>query len=302
MAWFFRDDSKLLKSREIGLEELKALEDESRIKILEMLAEENSYPAEVAKKLGIGKQKAYYHFEKLKDAGLVEEAGEEKKSGGLATYYRPSSESFTFDLGFEGRRKKLPEEEPAVRKFLSPLVENGRIDGRIVVGSPDEHGPDQVRARDGHLASEIGLKLGSYAKSSDFSTVLDTEVYRDESFGENMLLLGGVLTNTVTKKFNDHFPVSFEGKDFPYREIRTENSSYSEGTIGVVSKTRNPENPNNAIYMVAGVRNKGTLAAVMAFKNLEDIIEDCGEGEFYRIVRGLDMDGDGKIDSYEVVE
>lgn len=54
--------------------------------------------------------------------------------------------------------------------------------------------------------------------------------------------------------------------------------------------------------MVAGIRNRGTRGAVKAFKNLEDITEDYTGGTFYRIVRGLDMDGDGEIDDYEVIE
>ncbi|MFB6144190.1 MAG: helix-turn-helix domain-containing protein [Candidatus Nanohaloarchaea archaeon] len=302
MAWFFRDDDRLLEAEQVDPEGVKALEDESRLKIMRMLAEDESYPARIAEKLDIGKQKTYYHFKKLKEADLVEKSREEKKSGGLATFYTAAAESFVVDLGAEGKPRKLPEQNPEMEKFLDPLVRNGSLEGKIVVGSPDEHGPDQVRARDGHLASEIGLKLGTYAETGSLSTVLDTEVFRDESFGDNMLLLGGVLTNTVTKKFNDCFPVSFEGEEFPYREIRTPSDSYSDGEIGVIARTENPEKPGNALYMVAGVRNRGTRAAVMAFKNLEDLIHDYGDGEFYCIVRGLDMDGDGKIDSYEVVE
>lgn len=56
------------------------------------------------------------------------------------------------------------------------------------------------------------------------------------------------------------------------------------------------------MFLVAGVRNEGTEAAVRAFKNLETLIEGYEGGEFYRVVRGLDLDGDGEIDDYEVVE
>ncbi|MFB6216435.1 MAG: hypothetical protein ABEJ72_05655, partial [Candidatus Aenigmatarchaeota archaeon] len=141
-----------------------------------------------------------------------------------------------------------------------------------------------------------------YASTDELSTVLDTEVKRDSRFNENMVLLGGILTNTLTKKFNDEFPASFEGDEFPYREIRTPEASYSEDAIGVIAKTIHPDDEEKAIFMVAGVRNKGTEAAVRAFKNLEDITQDYSEGDFYVIVRGLDMDGDGRIDDYEVVE
>jgi len=155
-----------------------------------------------------------------------------------------------------------------------------------VVGSPDQHGEDQVRARDGHLAGEIGLKLGK--NRLDFETVWDTQVVRDELFDENMVVIGGILTNTVTKKFNEDFPAYFSGDSFPYREIKTPKSEYTDPDIGIIARKENK-------IMVAGVRNTGTKAAVKAFQQ-EDFDKD------YLVVKGLDLDGDGEIDSYEVIE
>ncbi len=302
MVRLFRSrSSEAVDAEELDSRQLKALTDESRRKILEKLAERPSYPSEIARELGVSKQRAHYHFEKLEDAGLITPLREEKKSGGVATYYTPASDAFALDLGTGGRKANLSDNENA-RKFLEPLVNKARLDGRIVVGSPDQHGPDQVRARDGHLAGEIGLKLGSYARTDDDATVLDTEIVRDSSFEQNMLLLGGVLTNTVTKKFNEHFPARFAGEDFPYHEIKTPEETYSDPNIGIVAKTSNPENPENAIFLVAGVRNAGTEAAVMAFKDLENLIGNYDKGDFYSVVQGQDLDGDGEIDGYEVLE
>ena len=295
-----REGNERLEASQLDEEQLKALSDPTRRKILEILADEDSYPREVARKLEIDKQKIYYHFTKLEEAGLLEESGTENVSGGSATYYTASKPAYVLDLGVDGEKVPWKTDE-SVENFLNPLISGGELQGYIVAGSPDQHGPDQVQARDGHLAGEIGLKLGNYGVSGT-GVKLDTEVFSEGSFDENMVLVGGVLTNTVTKKFNEEFPASFEGENFPYREIRTPENTYSEDTVGVVAKTRNPENPEKSIFMVAGVRNQGTEAAVRAFKNLEDIVEDYGDGEFYRVVRGLDMDGDGEIDDYEVVE
>lgn len=295
-------DGKIVDAEELDPEKVAALTEETRRDIIEILAEKPSYSAEIASKLGIGKQQAHYHFQKLKDAELVEKDHEEKKSGGTATYYRPSADAYVLDLEIGGEEFFTPARTLEVEEFLSPLVEGGSINGKIVVGSPEQHGEDQVRARDGHLAGEIGLKLGGYGRSNDISTWLDTDVVREEAFDDNLLILGGVLTNTIAKRFNDAFPVSFSLDSFPYHEIQTGNGGYSDGSIGVVAKAENPENNGKAIYLVAGIRNRGTEAAVRAFKNLEDIVEDYRGGEFYRIVRGLDMDGDGEIDDYEVVE
>lgn len=291
-----------IKAEQLDEEKIKALSDPTRLKILEKLADTSSYPRDVSRDIEIDKQKAYYHFDKLEEAGLIQEEKTEKVSGGSATFYTPASPAYVLDLGEEGAKIPWSHTDEKSTDFLQNFIHEGELSGAIVVGSPDQHGPDQVQAKDGHLAGEIGMKLGGFCQTAKTSVKLDTEIHRNSSFDQNMILVGGVLTNTVTKKFNEKFPASFEGETFPYREISTPKGSYSEDTIGIVAKTENPEDPEKDIIMVAGVRNQGTEAAVRAFKNLEDILNDYGSGDFYRVVRGLDMDGDGEIDDYEVVE
>lgn len=302
MVKFIRDGKQLENARELEEQELKALNDETRLEILRILSETPSYPSEIAEKLEISKQKSYYHFEKLKEAGLVEQDHQEKRSGGLATYYKPSNSGLILDLGGEGDKIFVPKRTESIVKFLNPLVEEGELNGKIVVGSPDQHGPDQVRARDGHLAAELSMKLGGYASKEKDVVALDTEVVRDSMFDTSLVLLGGVLTNTVMKKFNPEFSARFSGESFPYHEIQTPKSKFTEEAIGLIAKTDNPKDPEASIYAVAGIRNAGTKAAVKAFKNLEDLVESYSGGSFYAVVRGLDMDGDGKIDDYEILE
>ena len=297
-----KDETEILEAVKLDSKKIKALSDSTRRNILEKLANQPSYPREVARQLNLEKQKSYYHFDKLEEAGLIEEERTENVSGGSAKYFKPSSPTYILDLGSEGKKVPWNSQETKTTKFLGNLINKGLLEGVIVVGSSEQHGPDQVQAKDGHLAGEVGIKLGNYCKTTNPAVKLDTEIFGNSSFDQNMILVGGVLTNTVTKKFNENFPASFEGENFPYREIKTPKNTYSEDAIGVVTKTSNPKDPEKDIFMVAGVRNQGTEAAVRAFKNLEDIVEDYGDGEFYRVVRGLDMDGDGDIDDYEVVE
>jgi len=297
-----QEDHSLIGAEALDKEKINALSDETRMKILKKLAEDSSYPREVSRQLEIDKQKAYYHFDKLEEAGLIEEIETEKVSGGSASIYSPRSSGYVLDLGEEAEKISWNHSKESSKNFLEKFIEGAELEGVIVVGSPDQHGPDQVQAKDGHLAGEIGMKLGGFCESQNSVVKLDTEIQRDSEFDQSMVLVGGVLTNTVTKKFNEDFPASFEGETFPYREIKTPENTYSEETIGVVAKTSNPEISEKDIIMVAGVRNQGTEAAVRAFKNLEDILEDYRGGDFYRVVRGLDMDGDGEIDDYEVVE
>ncbi|MFB6226345.1 MAG: ArsR/SmtB family transcription factor [Candidatus Paceibacteria bacterium] len=299
MARLLREDGSLVESSELDDSMLEALSDETRRRILELLSQSPSYPTEVSERMDVSKQKAYYHFDLLEESGLIDQKRQEEKSGGIANYYAPSSGSFHLDLGKKGEQTGFQPMTAEVREFLHPLVDEGDLEGSIVVGSPDEHGPDQVRGRDGYLAGDICLELGSYVSSGDISVEWDTDVFREESFDSNMLVLGGVLTNTIARKFNDAFPVSFEGENFPYRGIETSENSYSSPEIGVIAKAENPVDAEKSLILVAGIRNRGTEAAVRAFKQLEKILN---EGTSYVIVEGKDMDGDGRIDDFEVVE
>lgn len=302
MVEFIRKGDYLVQADELDEEKLKALNDDTRVEILEIISKSPKYPSEIAEILGISKQKAYYHFERLKEANLVEKDHQEKRSGGLATYFTAAQTGLILDLGGNGEKIFVPERTEGLKNFLSPLIQSGKLDGKIVVGSPDQHGPDQVRARDGHLAGELSMKLGGHAATDNELVVLDTEVVRESLYDTNLLLLGGVLTNTVMKKFNSEFSVNFSGDSFPYHEIKTSKNSYTDENIGIIAKTTNPELKDKAIYSVAGIRSAGTRAAVKAFSDLENLVEGYREGDFYAVVRGLDMDGDGKIDDYELLE
>lgn len=251
---------------------IKALNNKTRRKIVKMLKDEPDYPASVARELGISKQKAHYHFNQLEEAKIIEKENSENISGGKAHYYQVKASRLVFG------------DEPENSSLLEKAFDEPK--GLIVVGSPDQHGEDQVRARDGHLAGEIGLKLGRH--KLDFETVWDTKVVRDKLFDKNMVILGGILTNTVAKKFNSKFPAFFSGDSFPYREIKTPTSTFTDPDIGIITRKDNK-------VMIAGVRNTGTVAAAKAFKK-EDLEKD------YLVVKGLDLDGDGEIDDYEVIE
>ncbi|MFB6180606.1 MAG: ArsR/SmtB family transcription factor [Candidatus Nanohalobium sp.] len=302
MVQYFKDD-RLFEASELDEEKLAALDSDVRLKILRLLSESASYPSQVAEEFSIDKQKAYYHFRKLEQAGLIEESHSENVSGGSASFYRPSSDGFVLDLESDGRPFRMPERQRSVVEFLEPLIRDGELEGSVVAGSPDQHGPDQVRARDGHLAGEVAAKIGKYCDPGEKKvTRLDTEVVRSKDFKNSFLLLGGVLTNTLTKKFNEAFPACFAGEEFPYRRIETPEASYTQDNIGVVAKARHPDSRRSKLFLVAGVRNSGTEAAVRAFKNLESLTNGYEDGEFYKIVKGLDLDGDGEVDDFEVIE
>lgn len=299
VAWFLRDNNELVESSELGVERIKALNDETRLGIIRALGEEPSYPAEISNRLDIPKQKAYYHFRILEESGLIQKKDEVKKSGGLATIYEPSAQALHLDIGGEGRISGITPPEDSTLEFFGSMFGGGEMDGFIVVGSPDEHGPDQVRGRDGHLAGEIGLKLGNYMRGEPPTVRLDTEIVRSDDFRKNMVLIGGILTNTLTRKYNHAFDASFEGESFPYRKLETPDEEYTDARTGVIQRTQHPDFEDKQLVMVAGIQNSGTMAAARAFHDLEQLFEG---GESYVVIQGQDLNGDGEIDDYEVVE
>ncbi|MFB6217304.1 MAG: ArsR/SmtB family transcription factor, partial [Candidatus Aenigmatarchaeota archaeon] len=122
MVFFIREgkDPEKIDAESLNEAKLKAIDDPTRLEILNLVQRKPSYPSRIASELNISKQQAYYHVEKLKDVGLIEKVKEEKKSGGLATFYRPVAGGFIVDLGGEGEKLLLPSRNEEAQKFLSP--------------------------------------------------------------------------------------------------------------------------------------------------------------------------------------
>lgn len=271
-------------------QKIKALNNKTRRQILQQLAKTPQYPSQLAKKLNTNKQKIHYHIKQLKKADLIQQTPNPNQQN-KATYYTTKENEITLQI----------QPTQKTQNFLKPLITNNELNGKIIVGSPREHGPDQVQARDGHLAGEIGLKLGKHCNTQQKNIYLDTEIHKTQNFQENLLLIGGVLTNTVTKKFNEDFPAHFSGNTFPYREITTPKNKYRKPNIGIITKTENPLNKEKQIYLIAGIRNQGTIAATKTFQNIEKHIDKI-QKQKYIVTKGLDNDGDGEIDHYKVIE
>ena len=79
---------------------------------------------------------------------------------------------------------------------------------------------------------------------------------------------------------------------------------YSDDSVGLIAKFQNPYDKRFNILLFSGIRFIGTKSAVLALTNKSNglLKEYSGEKEFYAIVQGFDLDGDGKVDSTEVLE
>jgi len=284
-------------------ENLKPLTNKTSFKILKLLSQEELYPMQIAKKLGVHEQKIYYHIRNLVKNGLLIQTRTEERKGGLAKYYKTSSPVFALDLGLPGsafnNHKKVMSAE--LSKFFKEFHEKGVFSGRIVVGSPDEHGPYQQRSRDGHYVGQLAMFLGQYFElPRGFVINLDVDVKAERLEKNNLILIGGPVSNIITHDLKQRLPIQF-GKKLPRQIIGK--TTYNADTCGMICKIKNPYDKSKAVIVIAGVSAVGTKAAIIGLTNHhEEVLNGYSGGVFSRVVKGLDLNGDGKVDSIEVLE
>jgi DNA-binding transcriptional ArsR family regulator len=283
---------------------LKLVENETRLKILKLLAQGPLYPAELAKRLHLHEQNIYYHIKQLQNAGILELTEKKEIRGTTAKKYAPKELNFAVSLAPQWKQLDQlvsQERDRKLQQFLTPFIENSEFRAKIVVGSPDPHGPFKARARDGHYAIDLAVYLGRFCSSlNSFSVQLDVDVNLKNDPG-NYILVGGPVTNLIMQRINDFLPAKFSDKR-PWGIVSRD--TYTDDSIGIIAKIPNPYHPDNKILALAGVRFSGTKATVIALTRFTKLVLNrfTGQKEFYCIVQGFDMDGDGKIDSVEVLE
>jgi DNA-binding transcriptional ArsR family regulator len=284
-------------------------------RILQLVGEKERYPMDIARKLKVHEQKVYYHIRKLEKVGAIKVVREEEKKGATAKYYRASFPAFGVELPFGYRKIKtvsvaIPDER--IRRFLNPFLrEDGVFDGKIVVGSPDPHGPFKARARDGHYAAYLALFLGQFVElPEEFAVKLDVDVKVEKDEENNMILVGGPGTNLITQEINEFLPIRFNmmpsEHGFLLGGLVSEKTgdTYTADTVGVISRIVNPWNKERRMIVLAGNKAVGTKACVLALTRFykESLKNFSDEEPFAVVIQGFDLDGDGKVDSIEVLE
>lgn len=295
-------------------ERLRAVLSKMSWRILELLSEREMYPIEIARRLKVHDQKVYYHIRKLVKAGIVKVVREEMRKGAIAKYYKASFPAFGVELPFGHRRIKtisVPAMDEKTKQFFSPFLKDSSFDGKIVVGSPDPHGPFKARARDGHYASYLTLFLGQFVDlPEDFAIKLDVDVKAEKEEGSNLILVGGPGTNLITEEINEFLPIRFNmmptEQGFLLGGLVSERTRnvYTGDTIGVIAKIVNPWNKEKRIIALAGNKAVGTKACVIALtKFWKEVLKNfSNEEKFATVIQGFDLDGNGKVDSVEVLE
>jgi DNA-binding transcriptional ArsR family regulator len=313
------EENKTQKVKEIAIiedpQKLKMILNRLSWKILVMLSEKEMYPLEIARKLGVHEQKVYYHVRKLAKAGAITVVREEEKKGAIAKYYKAVSPAFGIELpqGYKTiQRLSLIGMDEQIQKFFKEFIgKDGAFEGKIVVGSPTPHGPFKTSARDGHYASHLTFFLGQFAKMpEEFAIKLDVDVKAEKEEKNNLILVGGPGTNLLTQELNEYLPIRFnmqpseQGFLFGGLVSRKTSNVYTADAVGLIAKIVNPWDDTKRIIVLAGNKAVGTKACVLALTNFwkKTLKGYNGEDTFAKVIQGFDLDGDGKVDSIEVLE
>lgn len=313
------EENKTQKVKEIAIiedpQKLKMILNRLSWKILVMLSEKEMYPLEIARKLGVHEQKVYYHVRKLARAGAITVVREEEKKGAIAKYYKAVSPAFGIELpqGYKIiQRLSLIGMDEQIQKFFKEFIgKDGAFEGKIVVGSPTPHGPFKTSARDGHYASHLTFFLGQFAKMpEEFAIKLDVDVKAEKEEKNNLILVGGPGTNLLTQELNEYLPIRFnmqpseQGFLFGGLVSRKTSNVYTADAVGLIAKIVNPWDDTKRIIVLAGNKAVGTKACVLALTNFwkKTLKGYNGEDTFAKVIQGFDLDGDGKVDSIEVLE
>ena len=283
-------------------------------KILTLLSKKEMYPLEIARQLGMHEQKVYYHIRKLAKAGAITVEREEKKKGATAKYYRTVSPAFgiEFPNGYKPiQNLSTLSIDKQLQDFFKEFISNGIFDGKIVVGSPQQHGPFKTSARDGHYAAHLALFLGQLARMpTEFAVKLDVDVKAEKEEKNNLILVGGPGTNLLTQEINDYLPIKFimqsseQGFLLGGLSSKKTQQVYTSDVSGLIAKIVNPWDKSKRIVVLAGNKAVGTKACVLALTNFwkKTLEKYKGEDTFAVVIHGFDLDGDGKVDSIEVNE
>ena len=297
---YFVNDTKIIQDGKT----LKEVTNEASIAAAIALGKHPMTAEGVAKALKVSKKSALRILNNLRDAGIVDAAEMRQKKPEKAQYVRKTNSlSFQYSdahVKLNLREKGIDDEQTA--KFYRKFIKDGRFDGYICVGSTDPHGEYKAVSRDTHYALYLSMFLGQFVDlPKAFPIVLDTDVIAKNLFKNNLIVVGGPVTNLVTRDINMHLPVKFVKEEG--WTLKDRNGIHSRDYEGVVESIKNPFDKTKDIILFGGVRHIGTLAAILAGTKFNRLtFRDYNEERAWSVlVRGYDIDGDGEIDSVEMM-
>ncbi len=259
------------------------------------------HASQIARELREHEQKVYYHIRRLRAAGIVVVDHLEESGGGVAKVLRLAAGAAAVRFSPWERAAGRTGAADAHLRMLAPFVERGRWDARIVVSSPDPHGPEGARGRDAGYAIELGLFLGLFLESAPVDAVqLDTQL---SDWKQNLIIIGGPVVNKAAQRVNARSLAPYDAARKEFRSSVT-GRRYAQENAGIVAKMPNPFARGKWVLLLAGKRSAGTRAAVLALTRMLDRIAERARanGTCLCVVEGVDADSDGVVESARVLE
>lgn len=109
-------------------EAFQLLADETRRRMIYLLRAKELTVSQLAQELGLTPQAIYHHIRKLKDAGMVEVAREERVDHFIETYYRASAEIFHLAHGKGSGTAVMDQENREALESLAKLGLKVKLD------------------------------------------------------------------------------------------------------------------------------------------------------------------------------
>ena len=275
-------------------------------KILALLSTGPKYPAEMARSLGAHHQTVYYHVGRLEKAGLINRVRSKQIRGGEANLFALASDGYAVEFPVAG--EPLPTlrssgRSKALGRFFEEFFDNGEFAGWVVVGSPMQHGAAGTQARDGHYAVQLGFALGQFVDLPQrFPVKLDVDLRAEKLLSSNLIVVGGPRNNVVAEELNQHLPLKFSQSGFWSAIVDDQGSTHASELDCLVEKIQNPWDETKTCVVIAGLTGAGTKAAIIGVCNHADtLFGSYRGGRFAALLRGADRDGDGKVDSVEIL-
>lgn len=281
----------------------------TRWRILSELTLGEKCAKDLSKIIGTSEQVVCYHLRELERSGFVRLERTVKKRGAMAKYYKAEQKAIAVipNIGSLKNAPNPPMQSLAEssKKLLEPFISQGRLNGHIVLGSPDAHGIFRSRARCGDRATDLALFIGSLLPLTRESVVrLDTEISQEE-LTRNLILVGGPRVNTATMAVNEGLPITYELTGHNMMISRISGKSYAGEDEGAIQMIVNPMNQESRVLVLAGNTYLGTRAAVLAFVKYTDEIasgNSMNRNVVASVVSGLDVNSDGLVDDVEFLE
>src|SRR3989344_4527631 len=119
------------------------------------------------------------------------------------------------------------------------------------------------------------------------------------------IIIGSPKINSITDRINDELPIYFDMKKEWIITSKLTKNTYNYDHDAIIVRVKNPFDKSKEIILLAGRRSQGLRSAMLAFtRHTSDIMKGNVENEkmIAKVVRGVDKDGDGVIDSVTFLE